>query len=329
METARRNTKPVTDPQRARTGVRPERVARPCAASRHPGNQHLSGSSVTVLPMPATHPRSSGKRGGVVRESSTDGGDAIHALPGTIADDRSAAWLRAATAGLAVLAAAAAAVSFSAQYRMIFAAKQQPAVAGLEAAIPDAAALVFASLGIALALHGRRAVRARLLNVAAVGTSVFMNVLAAAPGWRGAAIWAMPPVAYALASDTMIGVVRARALRRRQTTSAQLAEDEATPLALAGGALLWLLRLILAPASTAAGFRRWVLEECPVAPGRPARLVPETRTSARSVGARSISRGSGTKTARFLALVQQRHGPLAGIPLTDVSRICTAIARRG
>ena len=112
-----------------------------------------------------------------------------------------------------MLAAAAAAVSFSAQYRMIFAAKPQAAVAGLEAAIPDAAALVFASLGIALALHGRRAVRARVLNVAAVGTSVFMNVLAAAPGWRGAAIWAMPPVAYALASDTMIGVVRARALR--------------------------------------------------------------------------------------------------------------------
>ena len=192
-----------------------------------------------------------------------------------VADDRSAAWLRAATAGLAVLAAAAAAVSFSAQYRMIFAAKQQAAVAGLEAAIPDAAALVFASLGIALALHGRRAVRARLLNVAAVGTSVFMNVLAAAPGWRGAAIWAMPPVAYALASDTMIGVVRARALRRLQTTSAQLAEDEATPLALAGGALLWLLRLILAPASTAAGFRRWVLEECPVAPGRPLAWSPK------------------------------------------------------
>ena len=34
-------------------------------------------------------------------------------------------------------------------------------IAALEAAIPDAAALVFASLGIALALHGSRAMRAR------------------------------------------------------------------------------------------------------------------------------------------------------------------------
>jgi hypothetical protein len=50
-----------------------------------------------------------------------------------------------------------------------------------------AAALVFASLGIALALHGRRALRARALNLAAVGTSVLMNVLAAKPGWRNLA----------------------------------------------------------------------------------------------------------------------------------------------
>jgi hypothetical protein len=120
--------------------------------------------------------------------------------------DRSGLWLRNAAAGLGVLAAAAAAVSFTAQYRMVDATRHLPVSAALEAAIPDAAALVFASLGIALALHGRRALRARALNLAAVGTSVFMNVLAAAPGWRNLAIWALPPVAYALASDTLIGV---------------------------------------------------------------------------------------------------------------------------
>ena len=80
--------------------------------------------------------------------------------------DRSRLWLRNAVAGLGVLAAAAAVVSFTAQYQMIFAARRLALVAGLEAAIPDAAALVFASLGIALALHGRRALRARVLNVA-------------------------------------------------------------------------------------------------------------------------------------------------------------------
>ncbi len=84
---------------------------------------------------------------------------------------------------------------FTAQYRMVDATRHLPVVAALEAAIPDAAALVFACLGIALALHGRRALRARALNLASVTASVFMNAIAAAPGWRNLAIWAMPPVA--------------------------------------------------------------------------------------------------------------------------------------
>ena len=61
--------------------------------------------------------------------------------------DRSGLWLRNAAAGLGVLAAAAAAVSFTAQYRMVDATRHLPAIAALEAAIPDAAALVFACLG--------------------------------------------------------------------------------------------------------------------------------------------------------------------------------------
>ena len=187
------------------------------------------------------------------------------ALPGR---DRSGLWLRNAAVGLCALAAAAAAVSFTAQYRMVDATRRLPAVAALEAAIPDAAALVFACLGVALALHGRRAIRARALNLAAVGASVFMNAIAAAPGWRNLAIWAMPPIAYALASDTLIAVVRAWVIARHRELNAALAADEATPLTVVGGLILWLLRLAVAPASTLAGFRAWVLDECPVAPGR-------------------------------------------------------------
>jgi hypothetical protein len=73
--------------------------------------------------------------------------------------DRSGLWLRNAVAGLGVLATAAAVVSFTAQYQMIFAARRLALVAALEAAIPDAAALVFASLGIALALPDTRRTR--------------------------------------------------------------------------------------------------------------------------------------------------------------------------
>jgi hypothetical protein len=236
--------------------------------------------------------------------------------------DRSGLWLRNAAAGLCVLAAAAAAVSFTAQYRMVEATRHLPLVAALEAAIPDAAALVFACLGIALALHGRRALRARALNLASVAASVFMNAIAAAPGWRNLAIWSMPPVAYALASDTLIGVVRAWSLARQQLTAA-LADQEATPLAVIGGLILWLLRLALAPASTLAGFRAWVLEECPVAPGRRATAPPAPAGPGRGRG--TVPR-KATKTARFLCLVTERYGPLASIPLDRVAGISAALA---
>ena len=76
----------------------------------------------------------------------------------------------------------------------------------------------------------------------------------------------MPAAIYALASDTLIGVVRAWALARMQATGQALAGEEVTPLAVAGTCLLWLLRLALAPASTLAGFRRWVVEEYPRCP---------------------------------------------------------------
>ena len=202
---------------------------------------------------------------------------------------------------------------------MVDATRHFPAIAALEAAIPDAAAVVFASLGIALALHGRRALRARTLNLAAVGTSVIMNVLAAAPGWRNLAIWALPPVAYALASDTLIGVVRARAIARHRHLGTALAADAPTPLAVLGGLALWLLRLALAPASTLAGFRAWVLEECPVAPGRRAsRVGPAPAPHPRKA----------TKTARFLDMATERHGSLASVPLDAVAGISAELAPR-
>jgi hypothetical protein len=166
-----------------------------------------------------------------------------------------------------------------------------------------------------------------------------MNLIAAAPGWRDLAVWVMPPVAYALASDTLIGVVRTWVIARHQD-AANLA-GEVTLLAVAGGVLLWVLRLSLAPVSTLAGFRAWVVEECPVAPGRRADsfsskmsdpavppAIPARRAVSRAAAApsrRRASRGE-TKTSRFLALAVDLHGPLAAIPLASVSRISAQVA---
>ena len=249
-------------------------------------------------------------------------------------------WLATAMLALAALAAAAAVVSYSAQYRLVLAAKSAVLVAALEAAIPDVSALIFATLGIALALHGRRAVRARVLNLGAVATSIAMNVLAAGHGWRDLAVWVMPPVAYALASDTAIGVIRSWTLARQEELREALADDvAATPLAALGGLALWLLRLMLAPASTLSGFRRWVLEEGPVAPGRRGvtGLLASPSLPPAAAPARSPVTGAPrhhpthpgrhrTKTARFLALVVSRYGPLAGLPPADVSRVCAELA---
>jgi hypothetical protein len=140
----------------------------------------------------------------------------------------------------------------------------------------------------------------------------------------------MPPVAYALASDTLIGVVRSWVIARHKHPKVTLA-DEGTPLAALGGMVLWLLRLSMAPPSTLAGFRAWVLDECPIAPGRRAgRPAPAVAAAAspRAITSPRQGRGprGGTKSASFLALVTERHGPLAAIPLDNVAKISAALA---
>ena len=234
--------------------------------------------------------------------------------------DRPGVWLQCAAGGLCVLAGAAAAVSFTAQYRLVYAARRLALVAGLEAAIPDAAALVFACLGVALALHGRRAIRARVLNVAVGGRERVHE------RDRGRAGLAGPGGLGDAAGRLRAGQRHADRRRPRlgdrppPEPAAGLADEEATLLAVLGGLLLWLLRLGWPRPPRWPGSARWVIEECPVAPGRrAARPAPAAEPVPEPNAAAAAPRGSGprggTKTARFLALVAERHGPLAAIPL--------------
>src|SRR5258708_39456352 len=102
--------------------------------------------------------------------------------------DRAGTWLRLAGMALGGLAAAAAAVSYQAQYQLIYAEKHQHVISLVQAGIPDIRSLVFACLGIALALHRRPALPPRPLNRLCVGISIAMNALAAAPGWPATAL---------------------------------------------------------------------------------------------------------------------------------------------
>jgi hypothetical protein len=240
--------------------------------------------------------------------------------------DRAGAWLRAAGVSLAGLAAAAAAVSYWAQFQFIYHVKHQRMVSYLQAGIPDAGALVFACLGIALALHGRRAIRPRFLNLACVGTSILMNALGAAPGWKPTAVWVMAPVIYAVASDTLIGVLRAYAIARHKALNATLAADDSTPLQVIGAFLLWCLRLLMDPPGTFRGFRAWVLSTPASPKPRPVaatvtRVIAPKKPKAIGPGPRT-----GTKTAAFLALVEQRLGPLSQFPLDRVSPVSSELA---
>ena len=133
-----------------------------------------------------------------------------------------------------------------------------------------------------------------------------MNALASAPGWRDLAIWVMPSAVYALASDTLIGVIRAWAIARTQHTGQALADDEATPIAIIGGVVLWLLRLAIAPPSTITGFRRWVLDECPVAPGRKAPSAGVTARRRPAIASKQAGRSAAT--ARRPPSRASRHG---------------------
>ena len=106
-------------------------------------------------------------------------------------------------------------------------------------------------------------------------------------------------------------------IARHQQLGTALAADVPAPLAILGGLALWLLRLALAPASTLAGFRAWVLQQCPVAPSR---CAPRPRP------APAPHPRKATKTARFLNLVTERHGSLASIPLGAVAGISAELA---
>jgi hypothetical protein len=232
---------------------------------------------------------------------------------------------------LAALAVAMGITSFHAQFTYIYATKHQRVPSMLEALGLDCGAVIFSLLGIALARLGRRAVVERVLVIACALGSCGMNALNASLGSpRSVAVWALPPVLFALTSDRLISVIRRAALGR-------LADDESQRSAwhMASTALLYVLRFALAPPSTAKGARQAVLNATPL-PHAPRPELPELAgrqpaitSSPRPVRSPRRARGtsnSPTKTARFLDLVAERHGPLDQFDVAKVSKVAADLA---
>jgi hypothetical protein len=228
---------------------------------------------------------------------------------------------------LAGLAIAMGIVSWHAQFAFIFAIKHQRLAAALEALGLDAATVVFSILGIAMARLGRRAVIERALVCICAAGSCAMNAAGADLGSpRSVAAFLMPPLLFAIVSDRLIAVIHRSALGRDDDN-----EVQRSAWTLGGRAALYVLRLAVAPPSTARGARQALLNATPLpepvnaAAERKAIDPPKPRTTTRSRKRRG-SRSGPSKTQRFLALVAERHGPLADFPVMDVSRIAAEIA---
>ncbi len=224
-----------------------------------------------------------------------------------------------ATGMLFVLGVGLFAVSLDAQYRYVFHAKHQSAASWVEALALDVGMAIFSLLALGLARAGKPARVERVMITVCAGASGVMNFAAANDASpKSVLAYVMPPVFLAVVADRVVSVVRRHVL----------GEQEQSPWHGAMPLVMYLLRLILAPPSTAAGLRRWLLVKTPL-PAPTASAAPAVEAAPRKAIV-SPDRPAGlraeSKTARFLTLVDEQYGPLARFPLERVSRTCAELA---
>src|SRR5215469_5856010 len=163
------------------------------------------------------------------------------------------------------------AVSLNAQYRYVFHAKHQAAASWVEALALDAGMAIFSLLALGLARAGQSARTERVLIMACAAASGVMNYAAANDASpKSVLAYVMPPVFLAVVADRVVSVVRRHAL----------GEDERSPWLAAVPLVLYGLRLVLAPPSTAAGLRRWLLLKTPLPAARPPAMTSAAQRKA-------------------------------------------------
>jgi hypothetical protein len=228
--------------------------------------------------------------------------------------------IRAATALLFVLGLGLLAVSVAAQYRWVENTRHQHAASIVEALALDLGMVIFALLALGLARAGLAAKAERGLVVVCAAGSALMNLAAADAGSpRSVLAWVMPPIFLAIVVDRVVTSVRRHVLGMR---------DGRSPWAVAGRVTLWLLRAVLDPWPTARGVRRMVLAATPLPAPAPKAAITADVTTAEVTPetTRGASLRPGSKTAQFIDLVTERYGPLAQVPVGDVSRISAELA---
>jgi hypothetical protein len=175
--------------------------------------------------------------------------------------------INAAAVLLGLLDAGLFAVSLAAQYQYIFHAKHQSWPAVIEAVALDAGMVIFSLLALGLA-RGRQAapVERALIVVCAFGSAAMNYGAADVSSARSVAAYVMPPVFLAIVTDRVIATFRRHMLGMEAERSAWAVIGRAVlaVLAAAGKAVLYMLRLVLAPRSTLSGARSLVLLATPL-----------------------------------------------------------------
>lgn len=267
------------------------------AASYNPNGQSPGPALRSVRGEGGHRPSRAGRRG-------------IGRRPGSV-------LVAAATGLLFLLGVGLFAVSLDAQYRYVFHAKHQSAASWTEALALDVGMAIFSLLALGLARMGKPARVERVLITACAAASGVMNFAAANDAsLKSVLAYVMPPVFLAVVADRVVSVVRRHVL----------GEDERSPWVSAAPLVLYALRLVLAPPSTAAGLRRRLLLKTPLPAAQAPAVAPVPQRKAISDSLDPAGPRTGSKTARFLALVTERHGPLADFPPGQVSRTCTELA---
>jgi len=171
-----------------------------------------------------------------------------------------AAWL------LALIGAGALFVSFSAQYTYVFHVRHQNVASVIEALLLDLLMIVFTLLALGLSRAGKSSRTERILILACAVASAYMNVSAAdTASPRSVVAYAVAPVALAVVVDRVVAVIRRHVLADEEASAwTALGRLAAAAARLAGVVVLYSLRFVLAPPSTAGGLRRMVLMAAPI-----------------------------------------------------------------
>ena len=220
-------------------------------------------------------------------------------------------------------------ISWWAQYKYVFDVKHQSIPSMIEASTLDAGQLIFSLLAIGLARAGMSARWARTGVIVCAAMSALMNYFPSnSTSWGSVAAYVFPPLFLAYVVDTVVIVIRRHVLGETADSSWKAAASAASRSFKFGGLFtLYCIRLVLAPAPTVRGMRAWVLnvtplpEVVPVITDARKPIIPPKDRKALPPPKGPRGPRANSKTARFIARVEERHGPLSRLcPWTQSAR---------